>query len=168
MLLLPYRCIEALIVALSSALNASKLRHFSRVLVLGFLFSFLSKYTCVLKNCRNATRSLQVEGAPSKLGLILPSFNAFNGFLFRISKLFSFTNLFLQLTRYFKGNREKSCLPVDRSRIWWCCLIAASHDSAPYFTQHQIPIALAADHTALHSLFWNKRTDHTDDSLMQN
>ena len=166
--LLPFRYIEALIVALSSALNASKLRNFFRVLVLGFLFSLLSKYTFVLKNCRIATWSLQVEGAPSKLWLILPSFNAFSGFLVRISKLFLFTNLFLQLTRHFKGNREKSCLPVDRSRIWCCCLIVASHDSAPYFTQHQDPIAIAADHTTLHSLFWNKRTDHTDDSLMQN
>lgn len=87
-------------------------------------------------------------------------------FLVRISNLFWLTNPFLQLAWYFTWNLGKSCSPVDRSRIWWCCLIAAArynlaHDSASLHCTRLPSLSLQITQLSISS-FRNNPTDHTD------
>ena len=125
MLVFPFRCRQALFLTISSVVNASTLRSFSRVLVPGLYFPLLqnthvscSTVELPLDPCRSQELHLSWDWS-------FPVSMLSVDFLVRISKLFWLTNPFLQLAWYFTWNLGKSCSPVDRSRIWWCCLIAA-------------------------------------------
>ena len=61
------------------------------------------------------------------------------------------SNFFCVVAWYLTGDWAKSCSPVDRSRIWPCCLITATPPRHCVFTLHQTPIALATDHITFHN-----------------
>ena len=97
-------------------------------LVCTFLSYKINMCLEALLNCHLIPTSRERSFYPSKLrGADLAWLQCFQ-WLFSLEspKLFDLQNPLLQLAWYFTGDWEKSCSAVDRSRIWWCCLIAAA------------------------------------------
>jgi hypothetical protein len=91
-----------------------------------FVLWFLTKYARLGKHCWIDGRSIHIATTPSNLGAGRVLFCYSLRFSSIDWRFFWFTNPFLQVTWYFTGDRGKSCLPSDKSRIGVNCLISAA------------------------------------------